>query len=186
MGGRQKSAAYHDEGIEGAFISARRGTYGGYSERRTMDSNDYPPDGVMPYKDFHAVNNSFRRTYQGEAKEWVIDKTVAFAERGKTVDQWEKYFENLIRSYAGKRASRKRKIDFLLMPGAFSSQTLNFLNSWAAGVENPEDLRVEHYWEYLATNLEWPDTLHSTKQLLHHGDYVAVRRPHHLHDGPSR
>lgn len=48
-----------------------------------MYSNDYPRDGGMSYKDFHTANNSFRRMYQGEAKEWVTDETVAFAERGK-------------------------------------------------------------------------------------------------------
>lgn len=80
-----------------------------------------------------------------------------------------------MRSYVGKRLPREQKIDLLLISGAFSTRTLNSLNSWAPGVQNPEDLHVKHYWEYLATNLGRPDNLHSIKQLLHAVTWDSIR-----------
>lgn len=65
---------------------------GGHRKRRLMDSDNYPPEGGMTYKDFHSANASFRRMYQGETRAWVVSESVAFAEREKTADKCEKIF----------------------------------------------------------------------------------------------
>lgn len=50
-----------------------------------------------------------------------------------------------------------------LLPGTVSSRTKCTLNLWADGVQNPDDLYFEHYWDYLAGNLERPENLHDIK-----------------------
>lgn len=99
----------------------------------------------MSYKDFHLSIVSFRKMFQGDSKQWVIDQNIAFSEKQTTVGQCEKYFNNLMRSLVGKRASRKQMIDLLLMSGAVSSHRLNILNQWASGVQNLGNMHVEHY-----------------------------------------
>lgn len=129
----------------------------------------------MSYKNFHSAIVSFRKMYRGDAKQWVIYQNIAFAEREKTFGQCEKYFNNLIRSLVEKRASREQVTDLLLLSGAMFSRTLNTLNQWDAGVQNPTDLHVEHYWDYLAENLEQPENLHDMKQLLHTTTWGTIR-----------
>lgn len=106
-GERKNSPEYHYDCTDGSFRSARQGAHGGYSERRPMDSDNYPPEGGMLYKDFYNANASFCRMFQGKARAWVVYETVAFAEREKTVDQSKKYFHNLMRFCVSKSASRE-------------------------------------------------------------------------------
>lgn len=156
IGERQNTESYHDDGTDSDFRSVRRRPNGGYSERRNMDARDYPPAGGMFYKDFHAAVSSFRKMYYRDAEEWIVNEAIPFVERPKKVDHREQYFSNVMRSYVGIRASREQNICLLLMSGAISSKTLNTLNGWGVGVGDPDDLHVEYYWEYLATNMGAP------------------------------
>lgn len=61
------------------------------------------------------------------------------------------------------------------MSVACFSRTLHTLNSWASGVQNSDDLHVEHYWEYLATDMEPPGNLYNIKQILRAVTWGSIR-----------
>lgn len=139
-------------------------------------------DDPGPEKDAKLFSNALggiQRAYRpgGAMAGFAMDAETAYAQRRYSVLEARKAWESLARNIMP-TGTEAQLIDLFVLSGACTDSTANRVRTWLEGVENVEDLRMKHIWDFLGKMMESPANLMDVNRLLRNTSWASVVNSH--------